>query len=120
MEKLKTEIVGVDRIAQEFGVSERKVQLMVIEDGLPRISRGEYDLIASCRWYMRFLHSQICPCLGPCAGFDAQSVNATNARYERAKTMKQVAEITAPQLVGKKVDAIRVILIDAVNDAYEI
>jgi hypothetical protein len=120
MEKLKTEIVGVDRIAQEFGISERSVQKLVIEESMPRISRGEYDLIKCCRWYMSYLHSLYCGCHGPCNGCEPEVRAETNARAERKKALKEVAENIAPQLVGKKAIAIRSILIDAVNDAYEV
>jgi hypothetical protein len=119
MEKPKPEIVGVDRIAQEFGISERSVQKLVIEESMPRISRGEYDLLKCCQWYMRFLHGKVCGCATPCNGFDAEARTETNARAERKKALKEVAENIAPQLVGKKAIAIRAILIDAVNDAYD-
>jgi hypothetical protein len=118
MEKLKTEIVGVDRIAQEFGISERSVQKLVIEEGLPRISRGEYDLLKCCQWYLRYLHTKVCNCATPCNGFDPETRAETNARAERKKVLKEILTDVAPELVGKKTDAIRTILANAINEAY--
>jgi hypothetical protein len=119
MKKLKTEIVGVDRIAQVFGISERSVQKLVIEEEMPRISRGEYDLLKCCQWYMRYLHSQVCGCLGPCNGFDPETRAETNRRAERKKVLKEIAEDVVPELVGKKADTIKAILVKAIDEAYE-
>jgi hypothetical protein len=82
-EKVKPEIVGVDKIAQLFGKSEREVQRLVIFEGMPRINRGQYDLAKCAAWYVAFLHAQVCGCAGPCDGFDPETRNATNARAER-------------------------------------
>jgi hypothetical protein len=118
MEKLKTEIVGVDRIAQEFGISERSVQKLVIEESMPRISRGEYDLMKCCRWYMSYLHSLYCGCSGPCNGFEPEVRAETNARSERKTVLTEILTDVAPQLVGKKTDAIKNILTKAIDEAY--
>jgi hypothetical protein len=120
MEKLKTEIVGVDRIAQEFGISERSVQKLVIEEEMPRISRGEYDLLKCCQWYLRYLHRQICNCATPCNGFDPETRAETNARAERKTVLTEILTDVAPQLVGKKQDAIKNILTKAIDEAYAV
>src|SRR6266403_817338 len=118
MAKEQKNLVTVDKVAQAFHISERQVQRLVIEYELPRVSRGEYDLEACLLWYADFLHRKVCGCAGPCDGFDAQSRNDTNARAERKKALKEIADL-APDLVGLKAPAIRQILTDAVNGTYE-
>jgi hypothetical protein len=98
-ETIQTEIVGVDKIAEVCGISERAVQRLVIYEGMPRISRGEYDLVECMKWYVAFLHAQVCGCAGPCDGFDAETRNLTNARAERKSALKEIADL-APELVG--------------------
>ena len=117
--KIKPEIVTVDKIAQTFGISEREVQRLVIYEGMPRISRGEYDLIECSRWYVAKLHAKVCGCAGPCEGFDPDTRNAVNARAERKKALKEIARELAPELVGLKADAIEKLLSKAIADVYE-
>jgi hypothetical protein len=116
-EKVKTEIVGVDKIAQLFGKSEREVQRLVIFDGMPRINRGQYDLVKCAEWYVAYLHAQVCGCMGPCDGFDAESRNSTNPRAERTAALAEIANL-APELVGLKVGEIEKVLANAVEDIY--
>jgi hypothetical protein len=110
--------VTVDKIAIAFGISERKVQNLVIYAGLPRKDRGSYDLEACLVWYAAHLHQKVCGCAGPCEGFDAESRNTTNARAERKKALKEIADL-APDLVGLKANAIRKMLTGAVEKSYD-
>jgi len=116
--KLEPEIVGVDKIAEAFGISERAVQKLVIEEGLPRIDRGAYDKIQCLIWYNAHLHQKICGCRGPCNGIDAKSRADTNARAERKDALKKILRL-APRLVGKKAGVIEELLTEAVEAAYE-
>ncbi len=110
--------VTVDKIAVAFGISERKVQNLVIYDGMPRQDRGSYDLEACLVWYAAHLHQKVCGCAGPCNGIDPQSRNDTNARAERKKALEEIVDL-APDLRGLKTEEIRKILTDAVKGAYE-
>jgi phage terminase Nu1 subunit (DNA packaging protein) len=114
----KTNLVSVDKVAEVFRISERAVQRLVIYEGMPRKSRGEYDLDACLVWYAVHLHQKLCGCAGSCDGFDAMSRNAVNARAERRKALREIADL-APDLVGKTVDAIRKLLTKAVEDSYD-
>jgi phage terminase Nu1 subunit (DNA packaging protein) len=116
--KQNTGLVDVSKIAELFGISERAVQRLVIYDGMPRVSRGEYDLLICSKWYVRYLHAMACGCAGPCNGFDSETRAETNARAERKKTLKEIADDLAPELAGKKADAIRTILTNAIDEAY--
>jgi len=118
--KIKPEIVTVDKIAQTFGVSEREVQRLVIYEGMPRISRGEYDLIECSRWYVAKLHAKVCGCAGPCEGFDPETRNATNSRAERKKALEEIAGELAPELVGLKAAEIEKVLAEAVDEVYKL
>jgi hypothetical protein len=121
MAKIKTEreLVTVDKVAQLFRISEREVQRLVIYHGMPRVSRGEYDLQECMLWYVHFLHAKVCGCAGPCDGFDADSRKATNARAERKKALKEIAGDLAPELVGLKAAAIEKLLSKAIAGVYE-
>jgi hypothetical protein len=111
-------LVDVSKIAELFGISERAVQRLVIYDGMPRVSRGEYDLLACSKWYLNYLHKLACGCASPCDGFEPEVRAETNARAERKKALKEIADDLAPELAGKKPDAIRAILARAIDEAY--
>jgi hypothetical protein len=113
----KRKLVGVDKVAEAFGISERAVQRLVIYDGLPRINRGEYDLEVCLSWYMNHLHVSVCGCAGPCDGLDVEARNLTNARAERRTALREIT-LVASDLVGLKEEQIRNILTKAVDDAY--
>ncbi len=116
--KQKSGLVDVSTIAELFGISERAVQRLVIYESMPRVSRGEYDLLVCSKWYLKYLHAMACGCAGPCNGFEPETRAETNARAERKKALKEIAEDIAPELVGKKSDAIRAMLMNAVDEAY--
>ena len=65
----------------------------MIEESMPRISRGEYDLIKCCQWYLRYLHAKACNCATPCNGFDPETRAETNARAERKKVLKEILRL---------------------------
>ena len=47
-------VVKVDTVAQFLDLSPRMVQNLVANEGLPRIKKGDYDLIACVHWYIRY------------------------------------------------------------------
>jgi hypothetical protein len=117
--KNKSQLVTVDKVAELFGISERAVQRLVIYDGMPRVSRGEYDWVECSQWYVAHLHEQVCGCAGPCDGFDTDSRNATNARAERKAALKEIATGLAPELVGLREKEIERVLAAAVDEVYK-
>jgi phage terminase Nu1 subunit (DNA packaging protein) len=112
-----SELVNVDRIAEVFGVSSRQVQRFALYHGLPRETRGKYDLDKSMRWFIRYLHAQVCGCDGPCEGFDRDSRDITNRRSERAAALRGIVEL-APKLAGKTAMEIRELLTEALEEVY--
>ncbi|HMI51688.1 MAG TPA: hypothetical protein VK525_09255 [Candidatus Saccharimonadales bacterium] len=112
------QFVTVDKIAEAFGISERSVQRLVIYDGMPRQNRGEYDLDVCRLWYINYLHAQVCGCAGPCNGWDPETKNLTNASAERRKLALEIADL-APKLVGLKVEVIRKMLTNAIEEAFK-
>ena len=86
---------------------------------MPRISRGEYDLVKCIEWYVAFLHEKVCGCAGPCDGFDGETRNLTNARAERKSALKEIAVELAPELVGLKAKEIEKVLAEAITNVYE-
>lgn len=112
------QFVTVDKIAVAFGISERAVQKLVIYSGMPRKSRGEYDLMRCLTWYAEHLHAKVCGCAGPCNGTDPESRKETNARAERRKALREIVDL-APDLVGLEAKTIRKLLTKAVEDSYD-
>lgn len=51
-------LVSVDRISQALNVSIRRVNQLT-SDGLPRESRGQYDLGKCMLWYIRYLQNAL-------------------------------------------------------------
>src|SRR5712675_125628 len=92
-------LISVDKIAQAFKISERAVQRLVIYDGMPRVSRGQYDLAQCMMWYIRHLHKKACGCAGPCNGIEPHQRNATNLKAERKKALRGIADL-ADELEG--------------------
>ena len=113
------QFVTVDQIAVAFRISERAVQKLVIYDGMPRKSRGEYDFKRCLTWYAAHLHAKVCGCAGPCNGIDPESRKETNARAERRKALREIVDL-APDLVGLKAKTIRNLLTKAIEDSYDI
>jgi hypothetical protein len=116
--KPKEGLVDVSKIAELFGISERSVQRLVVFDGMPRVSRGEYDVLVCSKWYLKYLHAMACGCAGPCNGFDSDARTETNARAERKTVLTEILTDVAPELAGKKPDAIKTILAKAIDEAY--
>ena len=110
--------VSVDKVAQALRISERKVQRLVIDYGMPRDERGKYNLAQCMIWYIRHLHQKVCGCAGPCDGFESGRRNTTNAKAERKKALAEVRDI-APKLVGLDAEAIKKRLMDAVKQTYD-
>lgn len=90
---------------------------LVISDGMPRVLRGEYDLLACSKWFRKYLHAMASGCAGPCNGFELETRAETNARAKRKKALKEIADDLAPELVGKQSDATRTILTNAIDSA---
>jgi len=50
--------VDVARVAKFLNLDERRVQQLV-QEGMPKEKRGEYDLTACAKWYIRYLQNAL-------------------------------------------------------------
>jgi hypothetical protein len=53
-----TWIATIALLGVELNLSERRIY-QLLHEGLPRVSPGLYDVVACCRWYVRFLQRKI-------------------------------------------------------------
>lgn len=50
-------LVGVDKVARTLNLTPRRVQQLV-QEGLPREAKGQYDLGKCTLWYIRYLQTR--------------------------------------------------------------
>ena len=84
-------LVDVGRVAQEFGCSERQVQLFV-QAGMPKAGHGKYDLLPCYRWYMQKLKKDLS---------DAED-KAVDLEYEQMRERRATADIKELELAEKR------------------
>ena len=83
--------VNVETVAKALNVTPRRVQQLAAE-GMPRATRGEYDLGQCMAWYIRFLQKALESRQAP--GGDAASQEFTR---ERSRLAREQADRTALQ-----------------------
>ncbi len=85
-------MAGIQRIAESFGLTPRRVQQLAKEPGFPKVARGDYDELACLRWYVKFLQEKLA------AGTVRADGQVTGReRYDTAK-----AEIAELELAEKR------------------
>lgn len=85
-------MAGIQRIADSFGLTPRRVQQLAKEPGFPKVKRGDYDELDCLRWYVKFLQEKLA------AGTTRADGQVTGReRYDTAK-----AEIAELELAGKR------------------
>jgi hypothetical protein len=85
-------MAGIQRIADSFGLTPRRVQQLAKEPGFPKVARGDYDELACLRWYVKFLQEKLA------AGTVRADGQVTGReRYDTAK-----AEIAELELAEKR------------------
>jgi hypothetical protein len=85
-------MAGIQRIADSFGLTPRRVQQLAKEPGFPKVARGDYDEVACLRWYVKFLQEKLS------AGTTRADGQVTGReRYDTAK-----AEIAELELAEKR------------------
>jgi len=85
-------MAGIQRIADSFGLTPRRVQQLAKEAGFPKVKRGDYDELDCLRWYVKFLQEKLSA--GTTRG-DGQITG--RERYDTAK-----AEIAELELAEKR------------------
>lgn len=87
--------VNVTRIASAINLSEQRVQQLVNE-GMPREARGQYDPMKCMLWYIRYLQSAI----------EKRSVPAPDNRFvgraERVRLLRADADLREMELAKKR------------------
>lgn len=85
-------MAGIQRIADSFGLTPRRVQQLAKEAGFPKVKRGDYDELDCLRWYVKFLQEKLS------AGTTRADGQVTGReRYDTAK-----AEIAELELAEKR------------------
>lgn len=85
-------MAGIQRIADSFGLTPRRVQQLAKELGFPKVKRGDYDELDCLRWYVKFLQEKLS------AGTTRADGQVTGReRYDTAK-----AEIAELELAEKR------------------
>jgi len=56
--KLTLEELAKEFAAVGFAVTKRWIDRLVIEKGLPRLAKGQYDLVACLKWYIVYIRQQ--------------------------------------------------------------
>jgi phage terminase Nu1 subunit (DNA packaging protein) len=83
-------------LANLFGITERRIQQLV-QEGMPKESRGKYDLLKCVRWYVRFLHSVIEKTSVPSGGAEYVS-----ERDERIRSIRADADLKEIELAKQR------------------
>lgn len=91
-------IVDVEYLANFFGVTARRVQQWADEDGMPRESRGEYDILKCARWKIRKLEEE-CEIL---RNSGDEKLHALKMEGQRIKNKKD--ELALRKVMGELVD----------------
>lgn len=91
-------MAGIQRIADSFGLTPRRVQQLAKEAGFPKVKRGDYDELDCLRWYVKFLQEKLSA--GATRGDGQQSgrerldlANAGLKELELARELKQTLTV---------------------------
>lgn len=110
-------MADVEQVAKALNITPRRVQQLVGE-GLPRASKGDYDLGAAMVWYIRFLQRALEQRGSMDGGGNVMALAAERARLAREQADKtslenavrrgELAEIAAiAEEFGKAIAAVR-------------
>ena len=88
----------LEQIAHLLNLSERMVNLHVKQHGMPRIDRGQYDIVACVHWYIEYLQKLI---------KDARRGDETE-QQARARLTRATADLRELELAKAKGELIEV------------
>ena len=49
----------VEQVSNVLNLTPRRINQLVKDEGMPRVSRGEYEMVKCVQWYIRFLRDQL-------------------------------------------------------------
>lgn len=93
--------VALPAIAEALNLGERRVQQLA-KEGLPRVKRGEYDLSACFRWYVRYLQRKLVERALPEDGDGDGGGPATSSAATRHKLLSIESELKQIELAEKR------------------
>jgi phage terminase Nu1 subunit (DNA packaging protein) len=82
-------------LANLFGITTSRIHQLV-KEGLPKESRGQYDLLKCVRWYVRFLHAAIEKKVVPMGD------SYVGEREERIRSIRADADLKEIELAQKR------------------
>lgn len=85
-------LVNVEKVAQALNISPRQVQRLV-DQGMPRESRGRYDLAKCLLWYVRYLQSELERRGGGLNGSDESNLRGVRTRLLQAQAEREELEL---------------------------
>jgi hypothetical protein len=91
-----TWIATIAPLGVELNLSERRIY-QLLHEGLPRISPGRYDVVACCRWYVRFLQRKILERAQPREGDGTAAAGVT-----KNKLLAIQSELASIELAEKR------------------
>jgi phage terminase Nu1 subunit (DNA packaging protein) len=95
-------LVDVERVAQVLNLEKRRVQQLV-QEGMPRESRGQYDPVKCMLWYIRYLQAVV----------ERRSVRTpeggfTGEREERVRLLRADADLREIELAKQRASLVSI------------
>jgi phage terminase Nu1 subunit (DNA packaging protein) len=79
-------LVGLPQLAKVLNLTPQRVNQLVAQEGMPRASRGKYDLGLAMQWYIRYLQKAL-----QSRSIDTDG-SVTNLMTQRTRQARETAE----------------------------
>jgi phage terminase Nu1 subunit (DNA packaging protein) len=101
------EIVSVESLASEFGITSSRIHQLV-ELGLPKETRGRYDLRKCSRWYIRYLQKAV-----ERKGVPTSQGGFASEREERTRLLRADADLKEIELARQRSQLVSIADVEA-------
>jgi phage terminase Nu1 subunit (DNA packaging protein) len=89
-------LVNAKILAGVFGLTETRVHQLAAREGMPKVARGQFDLISCIRWYVKYLRAKIEKCsVKSCS-------EATATREQQLRRMRASADLKEMEVALRK------------------
>jgi AraC-like DNA-binding protein len=88
----------LEQVAGVLNLSPRRVQQLAKEEGMPRVSRGEYELVKCVHWYIAFLTRRM---------EEARRGSSETESQARARYIAAIADLKQMDVLERKGEVIR-------------
>jgi hypothetical protein len=89
-------LVNAKILSGVFGLTETRIYQLAAREGMPRVARGQFDLISCIRWYVKYLRAKI----------EERSVKYcsedTATQDQRVRRMRAVADLKEMEVASMK------------------